>query len=211
LHKEADNLAAFKETKKIEQTYLKEKQKFIEEILNLKRFKERELNSAKSKLHHLKQKGQFAQRRFDDILKSISQFKFIVEELTKQNFENKKNLIDLKILRAQIPRKIKILEKSIKSNVRIIKSTQKDIRKIISKRFKVSDDIKSINYDVNNAEVLVNELKLKLEGLLKKEKSILERKLASHSVIGDFVKEHILFKKKVVKKKVAKKKKSNKK
>lgn len=204
-------MAAFKETKKIEQTYLKEKQKFIEEILNLKRFKERELNSAKSKLHHLKQKGQFAQRRFDDILKSISQFKFIVEELTKQNFENKKNLIDLKILRAQIPRKIKILEKSIKSNVRIIKSTQKDIRKIISKRFKVSDDIKSINYDVNNAEVLVNELKLKLEGLLKKEKSILERKLASHSVIGDFVKEHILFKKKVVKKKVAKKKKSNKK
>jgi len=204
-------LAAFKETKKIEQTYLKEKQKFIEEILNLKRFKERELNSAKSKLHHLKQKGQFAQRRFDDILKSISQFKFIVEELTKQNFENKKNLIDLKILRAQIPRKIKILEKSIKSNVRIIKSTQKDIRKIISKKFKVSDDIKSINYDVNNAEVLVNELKLKLEGLLKKEKSILERKLASHSVIGDFVKEHILFKKKVVKKKVAKKKKSNKK
>lgn len=204
-------MAAFKETKKIEQTYLKEKQKFIEEILNLKRFKERELNSAKSKLHHLKQKGQFAQRRFDDILKSISQFKFIVEELTKQNFENKKNLIDLKILRAQIPRKIKILEKSIKSNVRIIKSTQKDIRKIISKKFKVSDDIKSINYDVNNAEVLVNELKLKLEGLLKKEKSILERKLASHSVIGDFVKEHILFKKKVVKKKVAKKKKSNKK
>ena len=185
--KEADYLVNFKELKKIEGCFVKEKNVFPEKVKAIKNDKVKHLNEAKAELANFKSKLSLSEKELVNIFKALSSFNLQLEKLFKQNYEHKKQIVDLKRLRVRIPEQINSLKKSINSNIRIIKALKKDAKGISMRKTKYTYIVEELGKVVGRYEDLVKNMAADVKELTDKEKNLIEGKViwAEKSALED--------------------------
>ncbi len=187
----------FKELEKIEDSFVKEKNVFLEKVKAIKDDKVKHLSEAKAELAKLKSKLALSEKELETIFKALSAFNMQLEKLFKQNYEHKKQIVDLKRLRARIPDQIDSLKKSINSNLRIIKAIKNDAKKISMRKTKYTYIVEELGKVVGRYEGLVKNMASDVKELAEKEKNLVEGKViwAEKSALedlGKFLKKFIM-------------------
>lgn len=187
----------FKELEKIEGGFVKEKNVFLDKVKSIKNDKVKHLDDAKAELAKFKSKLALSEKELENIFRALSAFNMQLEKLFKQNYEHKKQIVDLKKLRARIPEQIKSLKRSIDSNIRIIKAIKKDAKKIAMRKTKYTYIVEELGKVVGRYEVLVKNMGSEVKELADKEKNLIEGKViwAEKSALedlGKFLKKFIM-------------------